>query len=223
MNEIYGLPCSGGDKIRASMSLLQHDSPELDDAARGEAFTKGSSHVVWASIVAALVVTAVIAIYVISGQKPPPAVGEIEQVWVHPLHTETSGFDANGAPMPKETYDQIYVFALVKLHNQSQIPLFLRNALVNATLPDGIHSSYAATAADYDRVFLAYPSIPVPHGKALSLQATIDPGQTVEGTIVSAFRLDNQQWDTRKDLSFTLGLQYQPSLVLAPHSAVIDR
>jgi hypothetical protein len=205
------------------MSLLQHDSPQLDDAALGEDFTKGSSHVVWATIVAAGVVSAAIAIYVISGQKPPPATGEIEQVWVHPQHSETSGFDANGAPMFKETHDQVYVFALVKLHNQSEIPLFLRNAMVNAMLPDGIHSSYAATAADYDRVFLAYPSMPVPHGKGLSLQTTIEPGQTVEGTIVSAFRLTKEQWATGKNLSFTFGLQYQPSLVLAPHGAVIDR
>ncbi|HEY1160737.1 MAG TPA: hypothetical protein VGE83_08915 [Terracidiphilus sp.] len=205
------------------MSLLQHDSPQLDDAALGEDFTKGSSHVVWATIVAAVVVSAAIAIYVISGEKPPPATGEIEQVWVHPQHSETSGFDANGAPMFKETHDQVYVFALVKLHNQSKIPLFLRNAMVNAKLPDGIHSSYAATAADYDRVFLAYPSMPVPHGKGLSLQTTIDPGQTVEGTIVSAFRLTKEQWAAGKDLSFTFGLQYQPSLVLAPHGAVIDR
>src|SRR5580698_961509 len=99
------------------MSLLHQNSEELDDAARGEEFTKGSSHVIWASVIAAVVVTAAIGTYVLVEQKPPAATGEIEQVWVHPQHTETSGFDANGAPMPKKTYDQIYVFALIKLHN----------------------------------------------------------------------------------------------------------
>jgi len=205
------------------MSLLQQDSSGLDDAALGEEFTKGSSHVVWASVIAGVVVTAAIAFYVITGQKPPAATGEIEQVWVHPQHSETSGFDANGAAMAKETYDQIYVFALVKLHNQSDKPLFLHNMMANATLDDGIHSSYAATATDYDRVFLAYPNMPVPHGKALSPQATIDPGQTVEGTMVSAFRLTKEQWDARKGLDFTFGIQYHPSLKLAPHTAVIDQ
>jgi hypothetical protein len=95
--------------------------------------------------------------------------------------------------------------------------------MTNVKLEDGIHSSYAATAGDYDRVFLAYPSMPVPHGKGLPLMMTIDAGQTVEGTIVSAFRLSKQQWDAGKDLSFTFAFQYQPSLVLAPHAAVIDR
>jgi hypothetical protein len=31
------------------------------------------------------------------------------------------------------------------------------------------------------------------------------------------------QWDARKDLSFTFKFQYQPSLVLTPHAAVIER
>ena len=159
------------------MSLLQQDSPDLDDAARGEELTKGSSHVLWASILAGVIVSAGIAIYVITGQKPPAATGEIEQIWVHPQHTETSGYDANGAPMPKQAFDQVYVFALVKLHNQSKNPLFLHNAMTNATMDDGIHSSYAATVSDYNRVFLAYPGIPVPHGKALSPQSTIEPGR----------------------------------------------
>jgi hypothetical protein len=205
------------------MSLLRQDSPKLDDAALGEEFTKGSSHVVWATIAAAVVVTIGIALYVIAGQKPPIATGEIEQVWVHPQHTQTSGFDANGAPMAVETYDQVYVFALVKLHNQSQQPLFLHSIMTNATLDDGIHSSYAATASDYDRVFVAYPSMPVPHGKALSPQSTIDPGQTVEGTFVSAFRLTKQQWDARKSLDFTFAIQYQPSLKLTPRAPLTDR
>ena len=204
------------------MSLLQQDArKEIDDAARGEALTKGSSHVVIASIVAAILVTAAIAAYVILGQKPPVATGEIEQVWIHPQHTDSKGFDANGAPMPVESYDQIYVFAQVKLHNQSNQPLFLRNALVNTTLADGIRSSYAATASDYDRVFLAYKNMPVPHGPGLSLQTTLNPGQTVEGTIVSAFRMPKQEWDAGKDLSFTIGIEYQPNLVLTPHTAAI--
>src|ERR1019366_4026475 len=204
------------------MSLLQQDArKEIDDAARGEAYTKGSSHVVIAGIVAAILVTAAIAAYVILGQKPPAATGEIEQVWIHPQHTDSKRFDANGAPMPVESYDQIYVFALVKLQNQSKQPLFLRNAMVNTTLADGIHSSYAATAADYDRVFLAYKNMPVPHGPALSLQTTLNPGQTAEGTIVSAFRMSRQEWDAGKNLSFTIGIEYQPNLVLTPHTAAI--
>jgi hypothetical protein len=205
------------------MSLLRQDSDKLDDAALGEEFTKGSSHVVWATVIAGVLVSAAIAIYFVVGYKPPAASGEIEQVWVHPQHTETSGFDANGAPMAKESFDQIYVFALVKLHNQSPQPLFVHSVMTNATLADGIHTAYDAAVSDYDRIFLAYPNLPVPHGPALSPQTTIAPGQTVEGTVVSAFHLTKDQWDAHRDLNFTFAIQYQPDLRLTPHAAPIDR
>lgn len=206
------------------MSLLQKDSPDkLDDAALGESFTKGSSHVVWAAIAATVLITVAIAIYVISGQKPPAVTGEIVAVWAHPHHTETSGLDANGAPMPKETFDQVLVFTEVRLHNQSKIPLYLLNVLTNVSLDDGIHSSYAASQSDYDRVFIAYPGMTVPHGPALPINLTLDPGQTIEGTFVSSFRLTKQQWDVRKKLDFTFSFRYQPSLVLTPQNPVIEQ
>jgi hypothetical protein len=206
------------------MSLLQQDSTELDDAARGEELTRGSSHVVWAAISATLVVSAAIAIYVIAEQKPPIATGEIVAVWAHPQHTETSGFDASGAPTAKQEVDQVMVFTQVRLHNQSDHPLFLSNVLTNVTINDGIHSSYAANKADYDRIFIAYPNIPVPHNTPISpLDTTLDPGQTVEGTFVSAFRMTKQEWDARKKLDYTITFRYQPNLVLAPQVAITEQ
>ncbi len=206
------------------MSLLQQNSAEVDDAARGEELTRGTSHVVWAAILATVVVSIAIAIYVIAGQKPPVATGEIVAVWAHPQHTETSGIDANGMPMPKEVVDQVMVFTQVNLHNQTDHPLFLANVLTNVTLDDGIHSSYAANKADYDRIFIAYPNIPVPHMKPISpLDTTIDPGQTVEGTFVSAFMMTKQEWDARKKLDYTFSFLYQPNLVLAPKVAITEQ
>ncbi len=206
------------------MSLLQQDGKEeLDDAARGEELTKGTSHVVVATIIADVVVTVVIAIYVIAGQLSPLATGQVIGVWAHPLHTETSGFDAAGMPMPKQSFDQVLVFAHVRLHNQSKQPLFLTNILANATFGDGVHTSYAAPGPDYERVFLAYPDIAVPHGKPLPLEETLDPGQTVEGSFVCAFRMAKQQWDTRKNLNFTFNFRYEPNLVLTPSATIIER
>jgi len=205
------------------MSLLQQDSPEIDDAALGEEFTKGSSHVVWTAAIATVLVTLAIGLYVMAGTKPPALTGEVERVWAHPMHTETSGVDASGASVAKEGFDQVLVFARVKLHNQTDKPLFLREILTNAKLDDGIHSSYAAIPIDYERVFQAYPELASLHSNGLSPSTTIDAGQTVEGTFVSAFRLTKDQWDARKSLDFTLGIQYQPNLTLTPTVAVIEQ
>jgi hypothetical protein len=206
------------------MSLLQQDdSSSPDVASQGEEYTKGSSHLIWAGIVATVLVSVAIGIYVWSGQKPPVAVGNIEQVIVHPMHTETSGVDAAGAPMPKQSFDQVLVFTRVKLHNQSDKPLFLHQVMANATLDDGVHTSYAATPNDYDRVFVAYPALAPLHGSSLPTEATLNAGQTIEGTFVSAFRLNKEQFDARKALNFTFAFQYQPNLVLESQSSVTEQ
>lgn len=206
------------------MSLLHQDaSEEIDDSARGEELTKGSSHVVWATIAATFLVTIALAIYVIAGQKPPAVTGDVIAVWAHPQHTETSGFDANGEAIPKESFDQVLVFTEVRLRNRGKIPLYLLDVLTNAAMSDGIHSSYAASKVDYDRVFLAYPDLPVPHGAGLPNNLQLDPGQSVDGTFVSSFRMTKQEWDARKNLSFSFNFRYQPQLVLASHSPVIEQ
>ena len=208
------------------MSLLQQDpSSELDDAAKGEELTRGTSHVVWAAVAATVVVSIAIAIYVVAGQKPPIASGEVLAVWAHPQHTVTSGFDAAGAPVAQQAVDQVMIFAKVRLHNQSDHPIVLVNVLTNVSLSDGVHSSYAANKGDYDRVFVAYPDLQVPHGAAISpLNTEIGPGQSVEGEFVSAFRsMNQQQWDAHKKLDFTFSFRYQPDLVLAPQVPVVDQ
>ena len=206
------------------MSLLQQEETELDDAALGEELTKGTSHVIMAAIIATVAVSRAIGAYVFLEQKPPAATGQIVAVWVHPQHTETSGFDASGAAMPKEEVDQVMVFTEVRLQNHTDHPLFLANVLTNATLADGIHSSYAANTADYDRIFVAYPNIPVPHNAPLSpLDTTINPGQTVDGTFVSAFKMTKEQWDANKKLDYTFNFQYQPSLEVTPQVAITEQ
>ena len=204
------------------MSLLHQE--ERDDAARGEELTRGTSHVVIAAIVACLVVSIAIAIYVIANQKPPFATGQITAIWAHPQHTETSGLDANGMPMPKLVADQVMVFTTVSLTNKTDHPLFLGNVTTNVTLDDGIHSAYAANKGDYERIFVAYPNIPVPHLTPIStLDTTINPGQTVEGTFVSAFMMTQQQWDARKSLDFTFAFKYQPVLTVTPHVSITEQ
>jgi len=180
--------------------------------------------VVIAAIVAGLVVSIAIAIYVIAGQKPPFATGQVTAIWAHPQHTETSGLDANGMPMPKQVADQVMVFTTVSLTNKTDHPLFLGNVTTNVTLDDGIHSAYAANKGDYDRIFVAYPNIPVPHLTPISpLGTTIDPGQTVAGTFVSAFMMTQQQWDARKSLDYTFAFRYQPALAVTPHVPITER
>lgn len=203
------------------MSLLRQNDEQVDDAALGEELTKGTSPILIASIVAVALVCVAIALYAVLGQKPPAATGQVVAVWAVPHHAETSGFDASGARIPAEAFDQVLVFAQVKLHNQGNMPLFLNGVTSSLTLADGIHTSYAASQSGYNDVFLAYSDLNVPHGTPLKSDTTIQPGQTVEGAIVCSFRMTKQEWDARKGLSFGFGFQYQPPLKLTPQPGVV--
>jgi hypothetical protein len=205
------------------MSLLQQNSEKPDVAAQGEELTKGSGHVVLATIVAAVLVTIAVFLYMWLGEKPPVATGEVSNVVSHLMHRETAGVDASGKPMPKDVFDQVLVFAHVKLHNQSKQPLFLHQIMTDATLNDGIHTSYAASPADYERIFAGYPELAPLHGKPLSYDLTLEAGQTVEGDVVSAFRMSKPDWDGRKGLDFTFAFKYQPNLKLTYSSPISDR
>ena len=205
------------------MSLLQQNSQEQDDAARGEELTKGSSNALLPSVIAALVVMVAIFLYVKLGEKPPVAAGEVTNVQAHPMHRETSGLDAAGAAMPQEKFDQVLIFAHVKLRNQSKMPLFLHQAMVNVSLEDGIHTSYAASPSDYERAFKGYPELAPFHGNPLPFEPTLQPGQSLEGDILASFRLDKQQWDARKGLDFTFGFRYQPLVKIMPTGPVADK
>ena len=206
-----------------AMSLLQQNPSGLDESAPGEELTKGSSHIVWASVIAAIVVSIAIAIYVIAGQKPPASAGEVTRSVAHLMHRETASFDANGAPMPKQEFDQVLLFTHVKLHNQSKEPLFLRQIMANITLADGIHSSYAAPPNDYERLFAAYPDLAPMHGKSLGIEETIPAGQWLEGDFVSSFRMTKEEWEARKSVDYSVGFRYQPDLKLTPTSPIAEQ
>lgn len=205
------------------MSLLQQNSQEQDDAARGEEFTKGTSNALMASVIAAVVVVIAIFLYVKLGEKPPVATGEVTRVLGHQMHRETAAFDAAGAAMAQEKFDQMLVFAHVKLHNQSKVPLFLHQAMINVTLADGILTSYVATPTDYERAFKAYPELASFHGNPLPSEPTIQPGQDLEGDLLASFRMSKQDWDARKGLDFTFGFRYQPPVKIAPSGPVTDQ
>lgn len=205
------------------MSLITKNPSQQNEVAPGEEFTKGSGHIFWAALVAAVVVSVAIAVYVILGQKPPAANGEVTRVVAHFVHRETAEHDANGVPIPVQQFDQLLLFTHVKLHNQSKNPLFLRQILANLNLKDGIHSSYAAPPTDYERLFAAYPDLAPLHGKSLAIEETIQAGESLEGDFVSSFRMTKAEWQSRQFLDYNISLRYQPDLKLAAPAQITEQ
>ena len=206
------------------MSFLQKDSQDSAGlSSQGEELTKGSSHLVLTAIVAAILVTAAVFLFVKFGEKPPAATGELLEVWAHPRHVDTKGYDANGAPIPVEHIDQVLIFAHVRIHNQSKGPLQFEDALANVTLNDGIHSISAGTKSQYEQVFIAYPEIASFKQTSFSPTQLIQPGETVEGTVLWGAQMTKKDWEARKALDFAFRIQFQPLLKLTPTAAITEK
>lgn len=206
------------------MSLLQTNLLDpTDQVAKGEDLTKGSSSLLLAAAAAIVLVSVAIGLFFLTHREHKLANGEVTEIWAHPVHGLTPAFDANGDAIQQQSFDQVLVFSHVRLKNVSDKPLYLTRILVNATLDDGVHTSYAAPKSDYERVFLAYPALAAFKRQGLPLDSTIEPGQTIEGDFAASFKLNKMEWDARKDLNFAFQFRYQPDLVLAPQAMISER
>lgn len=208
------------------MSLLQiQNDPvhEHDASSEGEDLAKGSSYLVWTTLAAFVVVTIGCVLFWMAIHRPPIAAGEVVQVWAHGVHTINTPIDANGVQSAGEVFDQVLVFAVLHIRNQSDKPIILKDLLTNATFDDGIHSSYAATALDFDRIFIAYPNLKKLEATPLLRDTVIAPGQTLAGEVISSFHVSQAQWAARKDLNFTVSLKFHPDLVLVPNGPVTEQ
>jgi hypothetical protein len=208
------------------MSLLQlKQDPvhEHDASAEGEDLAKGSSYMLWTVIVAFVLVSVGITLFLLSDRKPPVAAGEVTQVWAHGVHTLNTPVDANGVQSAGEVFDQVLIFAQIRVRNQSDQPIVLKDMLTNVDLADGPRSSYAASAIDYDRIFVAYPELSGLRSKTLVRETVVQPNQVLDGMIVSAFHVSQEQWKARKNLSFTIQFKYHPDLTLLPTGPVTEQ
>jgi hypothetical protein len=119
---------------------------------------------------------------------------------LHQESQEEIDDDANGDTKSRESFDQVLLFAHVKLHNQSNVPLILQDVLANVRLADGVPLSVSpGSVAQFEEAFLAFPKLDASHGKPLAHHTVLEPGQSVDGTVLWVFRLTKHQWDARKD------------------------
>ena len=93
-------------------------------------------------VIAAIVVSIALGLYVYLGQKPPVAAGEILTMKLYPVHAViNSGGGGEGLQGANEYYDQLLILAKIKIRNQTDIPLFLQDVAATIKLPDGSEQS----------------------------------------------------------------------------------
>jgi len=167
-------------------------------------------------LAAALIVLLVIGGYVYFNEKPPVVAGEILHLTAYPIHSESKKNQfATASTAPVESkFDEIIVVADVRLHNQSEGPVFLADMSALLKLPTEEDRSLAAGTADFNRVFVAYPALEPMKQQPLLRDTTIPAGATAEGQLVFNYPLTKEQWDRRQSLELALSFTHQKDLLL---------
>lgn len=166
---------------------------------------------------AAVVLIVAVAIFYLIVRKPPETAGEIVQVNYYPVHSTISGGGdgTDGMQGGNESYDQLLVLAVVRVRNQTDIPIFLQDIAATVTTADGAkHENIGAGASDFDRVFQAFPSLASLRSQPFDRTATIAPGQSAEGLAIFNFPLTRQQWDQRKSGNVVVSFLHQRNLLI---------
>jgi hypothetical protein len=163
-----------------------------------------------------VIVLLAIGAYVYFNEKPPVVTGEILHLTAYPIHRESkaSMFAAQSVGPAENKFDEIIVIADVRLHNQSEGPVFLADMAAMLKLPTEEDRSLAASTSDFDRVFVAYPALAPMKQQPLLRDITIPAGAAVEGQLVFNYPITKVQWDQRQSLNLVLSFTHQKDLVL---------
>jgi hypothetical protein len=175
-----------------------------------------SANNAWLTVIAAFVIVSLaIGAYFYINDKPPVHAGQVLSLDIYPIHRDLSnGPGTEGLQGQAETYDEVIVFANVRIENHTNIPLFLQDMWAILDLPDGPERSTAASQSDFDKVFIAYPDVQKFRKDPLPRDLTLQPGQKVEGLMVFHYDIPKAQWDARTDLAIHVTFQHQNSLII---------
>ena len=165
-------------------------------------------------VIAAIVVSIALGLYVYLGQKPPVAAGEILAATVYPVHVQVNnGGGSEGMAGASEYADQVIVLTKIKIRNQTNIPLFLQDISSSIKLPDGTdQENISASDKDVDRVFQAYPSLSYMRSDVIPRDITLNPGQAVDGLEIFNYPITKEQWDKLKTAKVVVSMMHQKNL-----------
>jgi len=101
--------------------------------------------------------------------------------------------------------DKVLTTVRVGFANIGAKPLWIREIKVQLTAADGQqYSDTAASAADFERYFSAYPELRGHSIEPLKLETKVAPGGQIRGSVVAAFPVTLDGFNNRKALAVTV-------------------
>ncbi len=128
------------------------------------------------------------------------------------------GIDAVYASQPANMTNTM-VLLQVTVTDVGDKALYIKSISANLKTDQGDQSDDAASASDYDRYFSAYPELRQHSTQPLTVETKIMPGAEQKGTVLVAFPVTEQQFNTRKDINVTIVPYDQNPIVLRERNA----
>ncbi len=87
------------------------------------------------------------------------------------------------------------------LHNGSDKALYIREIQSSIKVPSGDAKADAVSAVDFDRYFQAFPDLKNGSQPALSPEVRLEPGETLNRTVIVAFQKTLNEFNQRQSVS----------------------
>lgn len=169
-------------------------------------------------LIAAVVLGAILSVYLVSSRKPPTSTGSAVRVVALPLHIESKGSIAPGQEgtldQNIEKRDSVLVNVAIEVKNAIGKPMYIKNIEGKLVAEKGEFNDSAAPASDYQRIVQAYPQLAIPDAKPLQSESTISAQASQRGLVIFSFPLAREDWDKRKSLQAIVNFYDHAPLVI---------
>jgi len=125
-------------------------------------------------------------------------------------HSSTHGSIDDVVSVEVPDQNQVMVAINVSFQNDGVKPYWIHTIKADLDTSTGTFSDDAASPADFDRYFQAFPALKQHALAPLEREARINPGGHIQGTIIGAFPVTPDAFNSRKSLKVTIQPYDQP-------------
>lgn len=141
-------------------------------------------------------VIAVVALIIAFVQRPQSsASGSIDKI--------------NAVEIPNQ--NSVLVAISVSFRNNGEKPFWIKSTKAELDTANGNFTDDGASAVDFDRYYQAFPALKENSYPALQRESKIDPGGSVQGTMIVSFPVDQNGFNGRKALKVIVQPYDQPA------------
>jgi len=127
--------------------------------------------------------------------------------------SKAAGAVDNIASVEIPNQSAVMVAITVSFQNHGEKAFWIHNMKADLETANGSFSDDAASGADFERYFQAFPSLKEGALPALKLEDKIEPGGSAKGTIIVSFPVTKEVFDARKSLKVSI-LPYDQAVPL---------